>query len=136
MWIRAIGIAGLTLIGSCQVGAGPGVEGKSVQEAYDGEVVRTITLQDAASPLSQEKRIPVISAPEVFAVYVPSHVDVERDMLVGEHWLFVKLRDSTWFTDRMNEPGPEAKGVESLEDVRTLAPAVHGLGQIVVPYGK
>jgi len=129
-----IGIAALTLIVSCASG-GAGVEGKSVRDAYDGEAVKAIALQDAPSPLSQKKRIPVISAPEVFAVYVPSHVDVERDMLVGEHWLFVKMRESTWFIDKMAEPEPEGE-VVSFEKVRGLAPAVHAIGQMVVPYGK
>ncbi len=134
-------LAAWTLIASAVVlscsGSPAGGSGQSVQQAYNGGLApAVIQMQDASSPLSQKKRIPVITAPEIFGVYVPSHVDPERDMLVGEHWLFVKLRDSQWFSSSKKEAdGPQVDGdtdfkAENLE--RLFAPAIHSLGQVGV----
>jgi hypothetical protein len=60
----------------------------------------------------------VLSTPEVFAVYVPSHA--ERDVMVGEHWYFLKLRDAEWYVDRLREPDPPATGDAPPETMRPL----------------
>jgi hypothetical protein len=76
--------------------------GKPVSEAYGGS--HELRVLDVESPLKAQKKIPVLSTPEVFAVYVPSHA--ERDVMVGEHWYFLKLRDAEWYVDRLREPDP------------------------------
>jgi hypothetical protein len=125
----------LTLIASAGcAGSQREEQGRSVSEVYGGGgAERRLILQDSGSPLSRKKQIPVISAPEVFAVYVPSHVDQERDMLVGEHWLFVKLRESSWFTDKAREEEEAASLQGEREEIEHLRPAGHALGSIVVP---
>ncbi len=128
-------LTALTLIASagCASFQPPAAGGMSVQQAYNGTAGGAITIQDAAHPLSQKKRIPVITAPEVFGVYVTSHVDPERDMLVGEHWLFVKLRDSAWFTGQ----SPETRDPQTdlpVEQTVNLEPGLHSLGKVAVPY--
>lgn len=85
-----------------------------------------------ASPLRAAKEIPVLSPPEVFAVYVPSHVDRERDLLVGEHWLFFKLSESEWFTERRRAAVPKASGPASEAQVAPLR-TLKGLEAALVP---
>src|SRR5436190_2765986 len=65
---------------------------------------------EQASPLRMAKTTPVLSPPEVFAVYVTSHVDRRRDLMIGEHWVFFKLGDSSWFSERRAAPAPPASG--------------------------
>jgi len=96
--------------------------------------VEGLTLAIAeSSPLRAAKEIPVLSPPEVFAVYVPSHVDREHDLLVGEHWLFFKLSESEWFTERRQAAAPKASGPAAESQLAPLK-ALSGLDRAVVPY--
>jgi hypothetical protein len=70
------------------------------------------------SRCARRRRSPILSTPEVFAVYVPSHA--ERDLLIGEHWLFLKLRDSEWFVERLTDPDPPSSGDAPAEHLRPL----------------
>ena len=109
----AVVLAGCDLLGSSRV------TGRPVTEAYAGG--HELRVLDIDSPLRREKQIPVLSTPEVFAVYVPSHA--ERDLLVGEHWLFFKLKDAEWFTETLQDPDPPASAdapAEQLKPVRDL----------------
>ena len=101
--------------------------GVPVSEAYAG--TSQVRILDVESPLRVQPRIPVLSTPEVFAVYVPSHT--ERDLLIGEHWIFFKLRDAEWFIERLQDPDPPAAEdvpVEEMKPIREL-----DWGKIVVP---
>jgi hypothetical protein len=118
-------------VGLFLLGAGCGLAaptGRSVAEAYgSGHELRVF---DAPSPLRREARIPVLAAPEVFAAYVPSHAD--RDLLIGEHWIFFRLREAEWFTERGMDPEPPADGEAPAEALRPL----RGLewDRVVVPH--
>lgn len=107
------------LLASCDLVGSTRPAGRPVAEAYGGG--HELRILDIDSPLRREKQVPVLSPPEVFAVYVPSHVD--HDLLIGEHWLFFKLRDAEWFIERLQSPDPPATGdvpVERLKPVRDL----------------
>lgn len=107
---------GLNLSGGCSLlGVAP-APGLPVSEAHAGR--HDLRILDLESPLRARGRIPVLSTPEVFAVYVPSHV--ERDLLIGEHWLFLKLRDAEWFIERLQDPDPPADGDAPPESMRPL----------------
>ncbi|RPH47234.1 MAG: hypothetical protein EHM91_06210 [Planctomycetota bacterium] len=60
----------------------------------------------------------MLSTPEVFPIYVPSHA--EKDVLIGEHWIFVRLTDPEWFIERLREPDPPATGDAPPETMRSL----------------
>jgi len=102
--------------------------GRPVTAAYAGGY--ELRVLDIDSPLRREKQLPVLGTPEVFAVYVPSHV--ERDLMIGEHWLFFKLRDAEWFIERLQDPDPPTTGeapVEQLKPVKDL-----DWSKVVVPH--
>lgn len=80
--------------------------GRPVSEAHSGRL--DLRVLDVDPPLRPQKRIPVLSTPEVFAAWVPSHA--RGDLLIGEHWLFFKLREAEWFTERLRAPEPVADG--------------------------
>jgi hypothetical protein len=107
----AAALAGCHLAGTLQPA------GRPVPEAHAAGPSEVRVL-DIDSPLRAHARIPVLSTPEVFAVYVPSHV--ERDLLIGEHWLFLKLRESEWFVERLRDPEPPADGDVPAEQLRPL----------------
>lgn len=119
-------LAGLFLLGAGCGLAAPA--GRSVAQAYgSGHELRVL---DGPSPLRREARIPVLSAPEVFAAYVPSHAD--RDLLIGEHWIFFRLREAEWFTERGVELEPAADGEAPAEALGPLREIEWGRG--VVPH--
>lgn len=68
--------------------------------------------------------------PEYFPVYVPSHVSPERNMLVGDHWIIVKLKDSTWLPEKVKDE-IETDRIIKTQDIETLRkriePAIGGL---------
>lgn len=95
-----------------------------VRTAYDGGKNETVRVVDAHSPLSGRQPVPVLSPPEVFAVYAPSRLDRKRDVLVGEHWIFLKLKDGEWFTERVEAREPRIQGTASdaeFEPLRRLS---------------
>ena len=106
--------------------------GRPVTEAYHGSAQDRLKVSDATSPFSARQPVPVLTPPEVFAVYVPSRIDRRRDLLIGEHWIFLKLRDAEWFTERGAESEPPALGTAGDAE---LAP-VRGLDfePILVPW--
>jgi hypothetical protein len=62
----------------------------------------------SAPPLRPARKVPVLAPPEVFAAFVPAHA--RADLMVGEHWVYFKLRDAEWYSDRLPEPGPVPDG--------------------------
>ena len=90
--------------------------GKPVSEAYGGN--HEIRILDVESPLRAQKKIPLLSTPEVLAVYAVAHSD--GDILYGERWVFLKLRASEWYVDRLRDPDPPATGDAPPESMRPL----------------
>lgn len=124
-------ILALALAGSCAACGSLGTaqpEGRPVREAYAGGP--ELRVLDIDSPLRGERRIPVLSTPEVFAAYVPSHA--AGDLMIGEHWIFFKLKDAEWFVERLQDPEPPATGdvpPEQLKPLRDL-----DWSKLVVPH--
>ncbi len=106
----------LTLTGGCTHFGSVQAEGRPVSEAYAGG--HDLRVLDIDSPLRARKQVPVLSTPEVFAVYVPSHV--KRDLMVGEHWIFFKLHDAEWFFEKLQDPDPPADGEVPVERMKPL----------------
>lgn len=67
-------------------------------------------------------------------MYVPSHVDRPRDLLIGEHWVFFKLRDAEWFVEKESEAEPATAGVAGEDDLRLFRESVKQLSPAIVPY--
>jgi len=137
-WMR-IARTGLLALPAILVGCagGGGLEkGSDVRSVYAAGNRPTLHVRDATSPIATEKVVPVVTAPEVFALYVPGHVDRDRDMYVGEHWLFVKLRESTWnFSKNVQKPvTPE--GPADMNKLRLAVPRIEAVGRILVPHEK
>ncbi|MHC4606109.1 MAG: hypothetical protein ACYTAF_04160 [Planctomycetota bacterium] len=109
-----------TLTASC-VSMDPALgRGRPVTEVSGDAALREIRLHDRPSPLRARRGIPVLAPPEVFAVYIPTHVDRQRDLMVGEHWVFFKLRDAEWFVEREAEPAPVSSGSVTESDLGRL----------------
>ena len=109
----------LLLLAGCDTFGAIRATGRPVAEAYAAP--HELRMLDVDSPLRAEKRVPVLSAPEVFAAYVPTRA--EGDRMIGEHWIFFKLRESEWFIERLRDPDPPADGnapPESLKPLREL----------------
>lgn len=115
-----------TLAASC---ASPAPAVRAVADVAAAPEVRLTE----SSPLRMPKAVPVLSPPEVFAVYVPSHVDRTRDILIGEHWVFFKLSDAEWFAERRAVPEPR---VDAAVPASELAPLrrLGGLDRAVTPF--
>ena len=90
--------------------------GKPVSEAYGG--THELRIQEVGSPLLAERKVPILSTPEVLAVFAPSYA--ERDVMFGERWLFIRVRESEWLADRLRDPEPPATGDATPEAVRPL----------------
>jgi hypothetical protein len=74
---------------SCDVGK-IRADGRPVPEVW-GSATQDLRVTTTASPLRADREVPVLSAPELFAVYVPSRVDRTRDLLIGEHWIYFRF---------------------------------------------
>lgn len=98
-WI-VLALTGCSTLGTIQP------SGLPVSEAYHGKGGNTLRIAEESSPFSARQPVAVLSQPEVFAVYAPSRLDRARDVLVGEHWIFLKLKDAEWFTERAQAPEP------------------------------
>lgn len=78
--------------------------GVPLDEAYSLRTEATrLSINNTRSPIYQHKKVPVLYPPKVFGCYAPSYIDKKRDVVVGEHWLFFKLSDATWFLEHESE---------------------------------
>ena len=118
----------LSIVSSCAGGPGPTDGGVPVRTAYSGSDPFDLRVSETPSPL--KARMPVLAAypPEYFPVYVPSHVSAERDMLIGDHWVIIKLKDSTWLPEKRQED-IETNRIAGQGDIdllrRRIEPAFH-----------
>jgi hypothetical protein len=109
----------LLLLAGCDLFGALRATGRPVPEAYAAP--HELRVLDVDSPLRAEKRVPILSTPEVFAAYVPSRADGDR--MIGEHWIFFKLRESEWYVERLQDPDPPATAdapPESLKPLREI----------------
>ncbi len=118
----------LLLLGGCSLFGSVSAGGRPVTEAYGGN--HELRVLDVDSPLRREKRVPVLTTPEVFAAYVPAHA--EPDLYYGDRWVFLKLQEPQWLSERLQQPDPPATGEASPELLRLLRD--QDWAQIVVPH--
>lgn len=118
----------LLSLGGCEYLGAARPEGRPVVEAHAGS--RELRVLDVDSPMRARQKIPILRTPEVFAAYVPAHV--ERDLLIGDHWIYFKLKDAEFFVEELQDPDIPLDGDASIEQIKPL----NGLDwkRFVVPY--
>lgn len=123
----------VSLLASCVPFAAPTTGGRPVREVYDeaGGDRDEIRLHAESYPGGVPRTRPVIYPPKVFAVYVQEHLDLKRDIKIGAHWVYFKLRDSSWIAQDIDRE-PFAEGQATSDDLVPLKAA--SFSQIVVPY--
>jgi hypothetical protein len=125
-------------LGGCTLLNSPVPPGRPVGEVYGekpaGTQARPLVFQGSPSPGQAERTRPVIYPPKILAVWVPEHLDPERDFKIGSHYVFIKLRDSSWMEEDIDrEPfAKEAADPSDLEHLRSRA-GQDRLGRILVP---
>jgi hypothetical protein len=112
--------------------AAPIGDGVPVRKAYEGRDDLRLTMSESPSPLAARREIPLYYPPEVFAVYVPARLSRAREIMIGEHWVFFKLKDGGWFPERIEEE-PTAKNKATGEDVEQIRKRLTGV-PFVVPH--
>jgi len=117
----------LLLLSGCSGFGALQASGRPVTEAYGGS--HELRVLDVETPLRRERAIPVLSTPEVFAAFVPPHA--ERDVFVGDHWVYFRLSEPQWYSERLQQPEPTATGDAPPESLKALREA--DWGKAVVP---
>jgi hypothetical protein len=118
----------LLLMVGCDIFGTVRPTGRPVSEAYGG--AHELRILDVEAPLKAQRRIPLLSTPEVLAVYASAHV--EGDVFFGERWVAIRLRDSEWYVDRLRDPDPPANGDAPPEAMRPLRELEWD--KVVIPY--
>jgi hypothetical protein len=110
-----------------------------VREVYDeaerGGTHDEVVIRSEGEPGGGPRTRPVIYPPKVFAVYVQEHLDPKRDIKVGAHWVYFKLRDSSWIAEDIDrEPLADSNAADA--DLASLRIALQGSSfpEIVIPY--
>lgn len=111
-WLSPI----LLLSAGCDLFGTVRPSGRPVSEAYGGS--HELRILDVESPLRAQRKIPLLTTPEVFAVYAAAHA--EDSILFGERWVFLRLRESEWYVERLRDPDPPAGGEAPPESMRPL----------------
>jgi len=129
----------ISLLGGCLRFGSPTAGGRPVREVYD-EAERAgthdeVVIRSEGEPGGGPRTRPVIYPPKVFAIYVQEHLDPKRDIKVGAHWVYFKLRDSSWFAEDIDRE-PMADSDVADADLAPLRTALGGSSfpQIVIPY--
>lgn len=91
------------------------------------------TLEISEKALVPALRQPVIAAPKVLVCYVPSHTAIGENILVGDHFVFIKIRESHWvFNLNESESDPfESLPSKPIDASRALTPF---RSDAIVPY--
>lgn len=129
------------LLSGCALVSSPVPSGKPVRDVYEDSSTSNgtgskLTIDREPGHDAREKTKPVIYPPKVFAVWVVEHLDLERDIKIGSHWVFFKLRDSSWIEEPIDrEPEPTADAVEASDLARLKRAVGQGkLATILLPY--
>ncbi len=129
----------VSLLAGCVPFGAPTVRGRPVREVYDeaerGGSPDEIVLRSGDEPGGGPRTRPVIYPPKVFAVYVQEHLDLKRDIKIGAHWVYFKLRDSSWVAQDIDRE-PFAQSQAGDDDLKPLRAALDGtsFSQVVIPY--
>jgi hypothetical protein len=118
----------LLLMAGCDLFGSARVSGRPVGDAYGGS--HELRVLDAEFPLQAQKKVPVLSTPEVFGAYVPGHALGE--VMIGPHWIFLKLSDPSWVVERLRDPDPPTSGDAAPETMRPLREL--DWGKVVIPH--
>lgn len=134
--------AALLAVAGCSTQAPTMPDGISVQTAA-GLKTRpdlVVLVDDAAS---QPPVVPLLEPDTALAVYIPAHVDEDRDMLIGDHWVYFRLRSARWNVRGAkrndDEPRPPVTtATQGRIDVEALRAGLGGdhprYGRFLVPY--
>lgn len=138
-WISIVSLAALSGVGGCSVIGGPVPPGKPVSEVYSGAAAApssgaSLRIEIVPPPGQAERTRPVIYPPKVFAVWVPEHLDEGRDFKIGSHYVYMKLRDSSW-TEQSIDREPFAKEPVDASDLALLRTRLgqDRVGRLLVP---
>ncbi len=135
IWIVSLAAAGPA---GCVWSHSPVPSGRPVREVYEGapaESARALRLEHAPVPGAAERTRPVIYPPKIFAIWVPEHLDRERDFKIGAHFVYVKLRESSWVEEDIDRE-PVAAALADPSDLALLRGRLGSgtLGRMLVPY--
>lgn len=122
----------------CAWSHSPVPAGRPVRDVYEGtspEPARALRIDQAPAPGAAERTRPVIYPPKVFAVWVPDHLDLERDFKIGAHYVYIKLRESSWVEEDIDRE-PFAQAPADPSDLAYLRERLGagGLARAIVPF--
>lgn len=137
-WILTASAAGL---GGCGLFSSPiPGGGRPVREVYDDMDGRPgatpLGVSPEPEPGAPVRTRPVIFPPKVFAVYVAEHLDPARDLKVGSHWVYFKLRDSSWTEQAIDREPERSVPLDKGEDLAPLKRVLGGtaFSEALIPY--
>ena len=138
--MRALILIGSLLgtLSGCVFSGSPVPPGRPVRTVYEEGTAappRKLRIESAPPPGAQEKTRPVIYPPKVYALWVPTHLNPKSDMKIGAHWIYVKLRDSSW-TEQPIDREPLCENTCGESDIYALRQRFKGdrFGRVLVPY--
>ena len=141
VWISIASIVAAPVLAGCGLFGSPVPEGgRPVRDVYEeadgGAAPAPLHITPHPEPGAGPRSRPVIYPPQIFPAYVEEHVDGERDMMIGGHWIYFKLRDSSWTKERIDREPPTSIPFENDADLTPLRKAFTGqtLRRILVPY--
>ena len=115
----------------------PGRPVRTVYEEGGDGAPRPLRIEQAPPPGAFRKTRPVIYPPKIFAVHVPEHLVEDRDMKIGAHWVYVKLRDSSWKQEAIDRE-PFCQGTSTADEVTALRVRMRkgAFGRMLIPFDK
>jgi hypothetical protein len=137
IWIGSAALAALSLSGCFgPVPAG----GRPVREVYEDmdspKSPGPVVVAPTPEPGAPARTRPVIFPPKVLAVFVQEHVDPARDFKIGSHWVYIKLRDSSWMEQPIDREPASSLLLDKGEDLRPVRRAFSekGFSEALIPY--
>lgn len=134
-------IVSVGALASCGLFGSPVPDGgRPVREVYDDADGRAeaapIVVSPVPEPGAPARTRPVIFPPKVFAVFVQEHLDQARDLKVGSHWIYFKLRDSSWTEQSIDREPAQSIPIENSEDLGPLKKALRGgtISEALIPF--
>lgn len=137
IWIASAALAAVTLagcFGPVPDGGGP------VREVYEDmdspKPAAPVVIAPAPEPGAPSRTRPVIFPPKILAIFVQEHVDPARDFKIGSHWVYIKLRDSSWMEQPIDREPEGSLPLEKGADLRPVRKVFSGKGfsEALIPY--